>query len=333
MNHSRNNTLDFIKLIASYMVVFIHVLFYGKVGTLFDALARFAVPLFFTVSGFYSYEITEKQVKRRIVHIFHLLLFAVATYTLWNALRYLIKLDIHGMVQYFYSFITSKSLLKLFLLNVPLCTVHLWYLYAILYVYIFYMIVLTFTINKNIVFVVSSLLLVLHIFLGEGLTIRGIVVPIFIVRNFALMGIPFFGLGLLANTYRHKLRNISNRIIILSMLFGIVETVLSRYFFGKNELYTGSLFVLFSLVTIFVKYPDIALPPALISMASCSTYIYIFHPMVSSVVNKIYSVCSFDYDSSVFLQMLHPIVVCIFSSLLALVIDKTAHKIRINKAK
>ena len=332
MNHSRNNTLDFMKLIASYMVVFIHVLFYGQVGTLFDALARFAVPLFFTVSGFYSYDVTEKQIKRRIVHIFRLLLLAVAAYTLWNVLLYVIAWDIQGLVQYFSGYSNLERLAKLFLLNVSLCSVHLWYLYAILYVYICYLFVLVFKINKKIVFLVSLLLLVIHILLGEGLAICKVIVPITLVRNFALMGIPFFGLGLLANRYRYKLCNISNGIIIISLLIGMVETALSRYFFGKNELYIGSVFVLFSLVVIFVKYPHMALPPALILIASCSTYIYIFHPMVSVVVEMIYSICSFNYYSSVFLQMLHPIVVCMLSSLLALVINKIAHNIQISRA-
>ena len=266
MNHSRNNTLDFMKLIASYMVVFIHVLFYGQVGTLFDALARFAVPLFFTVSGFYSYDVPEKQIKRRIVHIFRLLLLAVAAYTLWNVLPYVIAWDIQGLVQYFSGYSNFERLAKLFLLNVSLCSVHLWYLYAILYVYICYLFVLVFKINKKIVFLVSLLLLVIQILLGEGLAICKVIVPITLVRNFAFMGIPFFGLGLLANAYRHKLCNVSNGIIIISLLIGIVETVLSRYFFGKNELYIGSVFVLFSLVVIFVKYPHMTLPPALISI-------------------------------------------------------------------
>ena len=333
MNHSRNNTLDFMKLIASYMVVFIHVLFYGQVGTLFDALARFAVPLFFTVSGFYSYDVTEKQIKRRIVHIFRLLLFAVATYTLWNVLPYVIAMDIQGLVQYFSGYSNFEKFVKLLLLNVSLCSVHLWYLYAILYVYICYLLVLVFKIKKKIVFVASLLILALHLILGEGLAICKVIVPISIVRNFALMGIPFFGLGLLAYRYRHKLCNVSNGIIIISLVIGMVETVLSRYFFGKNELYIGSVFILFSLVVIFVKYPDMAVPPAWISIASCSTYIYIFHPMVSIIVGEIYSVCSVDYYSSVLLQMLHPIVVCMLSSLLALGINKIAHKIQMKKVK
>lgn len=47
MNNNRNITLEILKLFAAYMVIFIHVLFYGAVGAVVDSLAKFAVPFFF----------------------------------------------------------------------------------------------------------------------------------------------------------------------------------------------------------------------------------------------------------------------------------------------
>lgn len=56
MTVQKNDTLELIKLFASYMVVFIHVMFYGTVGEAMNALGRFAVPLFFLISGYYSFQ-------------------------------------------------------------------------------------------------------------------------------------------------------------------------------------------------------------------------------------------------------------------------------------
>lgn len=42
MTVQKNDTLELIKLFASYMVVFIHVMFYGTVGEAMNALGRFA---------------------------------------------------------------------------------------------------------------------------------------------------------------------------------------------------------------------------------------------------------------------------------------------------
>lgn len=323
MAHSRNSTLDMLKLLASYMVVFIHILFYGEIGTIFDALARFAVPFFFVVSGFYSKDITQKQLKKRILHIARLLLFAVMTYILWNVLQYLASGDMQGLAQYLGEFLNTEKLWRLFALNVPVYTEHLWYLFAILYVYIFYYVVTALKIPRKFVVSAAMLLLLLHLVLAEGLSICRIDVPVPFVRNFALMGIPFFEMGLQANTYREKLCRISDRIIAVCVVTGIVATILSRYLFGKNELYIGSLFILFSLVTVFVKYPNAADASVLASMGRYSTYIYIFHPIVSAVVKRAYSVVSLYYDTSVFLQLVHPVFVCVLSTLLAYMIDRT----------
>ena len=66
MDKQKNNTLELLKLFASYMVVFIHVVFSGHIGVALEMLARFAVPFFFLVSGFYSYKISPHKIKNRM---------------------------------------------------------------------------------------------------------------------------------------------------------------------------------------------------------------------------------------------------------------------------
>ena len=65
--------LNALKIIAAFFVVGIHVHFPGDFGRGFIAVARFAVPFFFMVSGFFSYyenknAINEKY-KRKIRHL------------------------------------------------------------------------------------------------------------------------------------------------------------------------------------------------------------------------------------------------------------------------
>lgn len=50
-----NYCMDFLKGIACILVVFIHVKFPGDFGQAVQAIARFAVPFFFMVSGYYCY--------------------------------------------------------------------------------------------------------------------------------------------------------------------------------------------------------------------------------------------------------------------------------------
>lgn len=55
MKLQRNQTLECCRILAAVFVVFLHVPFPGTVGKTVNCLARFAVPLFFAISGWFSY--------------------------------------------------------------------------------------------------------------------------------------------------------------------------------------------------------------------------------------------------------------------------------------
>lgn len=331
MDAQKNTTLELLKLFASYMVVFIHVRFYGGFGTTMDALARFAVPFFFLISGFFSYKISSDKIKKRIKHIAHLLVFAVLCYTFFNIFMLLFDGDIDGIVPYFSEYLNLKTLIKLFVLNVPVSSLHLWYLFAMLYVYIVFCFVTVFNINEKVMFVVSFFLLSLQILLGECLSAFGVVLGISIVRNFALMGIPFFVLGLFVKKYENRFRTIPNQVPVIAIVLGGLESILSRHFLGKSELYIGSLFILFAFVIIWMKYSNIKLPRFFDVLSGCSTYIYIFHIMISQIIIKIYALLHLDYSSSAFLVNIHPIIVCIGSTVLAYFIVQIKNKNSLKK--
>ena len=320
--------MDVIKLFASYMVVFIHVLFYGQIGLAANALARFAVPLFFLVSGFYSYQIPPDKIKKRIPHLLFLLIFSSILYTVYNVLMVMLKEGTPAVAEYFSRYGNIKNLIKLFVFNTPVHTTHLWYLLAALYVYVVFYLTTIWKFHEKLLFAVSVLALLLHIFLGEVLSIFHIEVPIPLLRNFLLLGIPFFGLGMLANKHQDNLRTVPGFVLVISAIVGIVLTLLSRYFFGVHEVHVGSLFILFSLVTIFIKYPNLRYPHVLIAATSCSTYIYIFHPAISGVIRQVYKLIHIDVQASVALQMIHPLIVCIFSTVAAYAMEWLVKKFK-----
>ena len=170
-----------------------------------------------------------------------------------------------------------------------------------------------------------QLLLILHLFLGEFLSFLGIYVPLHFVRNFLLMGAPFFGLGILAKKYQHKLLNLPDWVIIFSAIIGILETSLSRLFFVENELYVGTLFLLFSLTITFIKYPNAKFPSMLITLSECSTYIYILHPMIISISKDLYAALGINCSSVAF-QMVQPLIICVFSTIVAYAFIRVAKR-------
>ena len=73
---TRNESLEWLKLMASFFVVFIHVKFPEPAGSLATALARFAVPLFFAVSGYFSFGTKPGKLGKRLFHVGKLYLLA-----------------------------------------------------------------------------------------------------------------------------------------------------------------------------------------------------------------------------------------------------------------
>ena len=321
MNQQKNNTLGLLKLFASYMVVFIHVLFYGKLGVVVDALARFAVPFFFLVSGYYSYQIPCDKIKQRIQKILILLIFSATCCTAFEIIC-LLKYNMDGLMVLMDKCADLRTYVNLLVFNEPVISGHLWYILAALYVYIIFYFVTKFRVKEKVVFIISLSLLLLHILLGEGLSAFGIVLPIPYVRNFALMGIPFFALGLFVRKYEDTFRNIPKYLIFVFVAIGVAESILSRFLFGPNELYIGALFVILAIACVFIQYAEAKYPPFLTALDGCSTYIYVFHIMISTAICIIYGILGIDIYASVILENLHPIIVCVASTVFAYIVTK-----------
>ena len=326
MNVKKNNTLELLKLFASYMVVFIHVVFPGKMGSVVDSLARFAVPFFFLVSGFYSYKITYEKIKKRIINIFNLIIISSVCYgvctMVFNTIVLLIDGNTEGIASLFSNFFSFTAIANLIFFSVPLSSLHLWYLFAILYVYVIFYFATKFKVSDKIIFIISFSLLGLNIMLGEGLSLFKVVLPAHIVRNFWITGIPFFALGLFVKKYEHKFYKMPNSLIFISLIAGICECILCSHYVRNNELYIGSLFILFAIVCIFIKYSDIQYPSFLTNLEGCSTYIYIFHIAISTALEAIYTLFWIDTDFPMILKFIHPVLVCVVSTAFAYFIVK-----------
>ena len=331
VNAQRNHTLELLKLFASYMVVFIHVLFYGKMGIVVDALARFAVPFFFLVSGYYSYKIPLEKIKKRIKKLLVLLITSAVCYTIFEIVK-LLKYNPDELVVFLNKYTDIGTYLNLLAFNVPVSSGHLWYFLAIIYVYIIFYFVTKFHIKAHVIFITSLFLLLLHVILGEGLSVFGIITPIPYVRNFLLMGVPFFALGLFVNKHQDKLEKLPNYMVFVFALIGIFEAIISRFLFGANELYIGSLFILAAIVCVFIKCANVKSPTFLTALEGCSTYIFIFHIIISTVILIICGMLGIDIYSSVTLQNLYPIAVCVASTVFAYILIRILKKVGKGKA-
>ncbi len=320
MSIKKNTTLELFKLIAAYAVVFIHVMFSGDFGIATDALARFAVPLFFLTSGFFSYGIAPEKIIKRAKHIFRLILISSICCFLFEILLLVINGNASGITAYLSQYYNVLMILRLLVFNKPVSSGHLWYLWAILYVYVIFYFITKRGVKEKTVFRISFVLLPLHLLLGEGLSAFGVALPNMIIRNFAFMGFPLFGLGLFVRKHQDKIRRIPNYALIPAVIIGIAEPLAARFWFGKSELYIGSLFILFAIVVVFLKYPDLKHTYIVDKLVGCSTYIYIFHKMVSAAIIELYDVVHINYAPSTVIENIHPLIVCVVTTVLAFII-------------
>ena len=129
-----NRAIEYIKLIAACFVVFIHIRFPGMFGRIMDGIARFAVPFFFAVSGYFSYQIGSQAIKKRIAKIIKLILIATLLYVFFDIFMQISQLK--GTVsQYLLSKFNLKNIAKWLFMNLHPIRGHLWYLSAILTCY------------------------------------------------------------------------------------------------------------------------------------------------------------------------------------------------------
>jgi amino acid transporter len=85
--NSRNLSLECCKLLAACFVVFLHIPFPGAFGQFLVCLSRFAVPLFFAVSGWFSYGASPKKLGKRFGHILLLEILGDLLYVTWRCAR------------------------------------------------------------------------------------------------------------------------------------------------------------------------------------------------------------------------------------------------------
>ena len=139
----KNYCLLFFETIACILIVFIHCQFPGRVGDCINGLARFGVPLFFVVSGFFliKQEMTIEQLRsklrNRLKRIASLLVLSSSIYFTIGLIQSLFSAEEGAVSTYFAHYYNWKNLLSLLLLNNPLTNVINWFMLAMIISYIF----------------------------------------------------------------------------------------------------------------------------------------------------------------------------------------------------
>ena len=125
--------MDVAKCLAAFLVVAIHADFPGMFGKYVNAWARIAGPLFFIISGYY-YPILASQgkQKRQIRKLLKYLLIGSTVFIVYECTVAALKGNLSECLNIW---ITSGTIAKFLFFNAFPFAGHLWYMYALLYVY------------------------------------------------------------------------------------------------------------------------------------------------------------------------------------------------------
>lgn len=287
---SRNQAMDLAKLIASFFVVFLHVPFPGRFGQGVSCLARAAVPLFFLLSGYFSYQASPRTLLRRLRHILLLEAAGSGLQILWCLLS---PLGWGGSIRdgLYCLQLSSQELLGWLLLNINPFSGPLWFLNALLWCYGLLWCYVRFQKRQPLsyrpLYLLGGLLLAAHFLLGEFAPKIGLSVPYQLPRSALFLGLPLFFLGLLLREFspalirRYALS--TGKLALLGLLFGLLS-LLEQHFLGSAELYLSTLPLVAAVILLTAQHPSLPAPgwlrPLLARLGPWSTGIYLIHLIV-----------------------------------------------------
>lgn len=280
----RNQTLEVCRIMAAVFVVFLHVPFPGVFGKTVNCLARFAVPLFFAISGWFSWQTGPEKLLRRFGRILLLEAAGISLTVLWRCT--LTACDGGSVLEYLRGLIPGyEALEKWVLWNVDPYAGHLWYLSAMAACYgVLWLYTLAFhrrKIDYRPLFVIGGILLAAHFGMANLSRFTGIQVDYTVYRNAWFFGLPMFSMGIFLRQYRDRLPKKTGRILAL----GIALSLLERWILGPFDLPVGMVAAVAALLLLTAEHPVLPerfpwLRKAVGWFSPLSTTVYIIHLIV-----------------------------------------------------
>ena len=199
----RNIWLDLFKIFLCFLVICIH---YVRQKYTHFPLYRLAVPTFFILSGFFTYnkDNNEKSafsfIKRSLIYM-AIGMFTYFVFDFINTIRFKESLS-----DFFKSQIYDDFARKFLFYNYSLSKSanHLWYLIAAFVVSLIHFILIKMKLVKVYPFIIVFCLFI-HLFYSGYLPFNKTSISIYYIRNGIFLGLPLFGIGFLIARFNfHK---------------------------------------------------------------------------------------------------------------------------------
>lgn len=322
----RNQSMECAKLIASFFVVFIHAQFPGDAGGFVACLARCAVPLFFAISGYFSFQTRADRLVRRMKHILLLTLMGIGAELLWGCIS--MELGGGSTIAYLRMMIPSVEAIAKWIV---LCTNPfggaLWYLTAAFYCYCVLWAYVRFfgeePMDYRPLYGGGMFLFAMNLAMGVFATAAGHPLTHTLYRNGLFFGIPMFAMGIFLRQYGQMIwerYSLSDKKLILMIFGGLLLGVIEWRGIGASDAHIGTVIAVAALMLLMARNPQVTsrkpLEKLIFSFGSVSTYIYILHPVVIQIYQSLLKT-AFSNWLGIAELWLNPVVILILSVMAA----------------
>lgn len=336
MQNERNHSLNVLEGIACFSVVMLHCGFPGVVGKVIYGIARFAVPLFFAISGYFVYsensDVVCKRLPQKIKHIFLMFLGTEILYFIWHCVQYSMeKSSIEGALEWLASWFSLSNIFNFVFFQKTFIGDVSWFLVAMILCYLTTYIIA----KKNIwekTFIIIPITLFLNVFIGEVMPFMGGQPQWYWCSNFWLLGFPCFAMGYFIKIRQQKLINMFDdkkiiAIIFLSIIVNLAERILTH----ASQLFISNIPFMFCAFIYCLKYPYKFKKKFIFDFMSnigekYSFGIYILHPIVRDIIGLLAN--KFSFSSSLLYSWTRPIWVILFSIVIYGIWSKTIRVIK-----
>ena len=323
----RYHSLDFLKGIACIAVVLIHFQFPGRIGFAVRQMSRFAVPLFFCISGFFFMK-SGNQIEataRKFRHSFFLFLGAMLFHIGIMALG---LADI-SIKSYIHGFLSVEWVSRFFISNTPYSWHHLWFLCALIYTYLFALLYFGNGYLIKTAGPIGLLLLIGTIAFQEFASFLPFEpsLPVFGMGRirfcvlFLFRALPFFMIGIWLKQHEEKLSRINypSFACVVLVIVGAILAVIEAKVTVNSQFYIGNYLQVVGMFIWGVKNPGAGWRAMVFAGKNLSLYVYIGHIIVVFWIKKCAKTISI-VDTAAF-HWLYPIAVVLLSMVLGFVIN------------
>lgn len=260
----QNHYLNFWKGIACFGVVFFHTRlpFYTLDGII-QSMFRFAIPLFFMVSGYFCYgedkKLVETKLPAKIKRIFWLNLGGCFYYFVMQVAIAVFG-DSHGsaadLIERFHMMFNKQTMVDWLVFNQDPFVNIMWFTSALLYCYLIFWVMNHFNLYR-VCNVLIPVLIAIHLVLGNVLFVFGTEIPKLYYRNFLLFGLPFFLLGNWIHKHQSTiLEKIQEKSCNILLVAGLILGVGEWFLTGRHEMHIGSLLVVMGIFVLSLHQPE-----------------------------------------------------------------------------